>query len=86
MFTRIKWIKKRAYALWEKEGYPTGRDFHHWEQATKEHDALKNSAASVDGREIKAKVIRKPRVAAAATAKTATSAAPKKTTRKVASK
>lgn len=27
------WIKRRAYALWESEGYPSGKDRDHWEQA-----------------------------------------------------
>lgn len=29
-------IRKRAYALWESEGKPDGRDQHHWLQAQKE--------------------------------------------------
>ncbi|MBW9113313.1 DUF2934 domain-containing protein [Rhizobium cauense] len=51
--TREEWIKKRAYALWEEEGRPSGRDFMHWEQARTERQALEGSAASPDGKEVK---------------------------------
>lgn len=53
--TRDEWIKKRAYSLWEEEGHPTGRDSMHWEQARNEREALESSAASVDGKEVKAR-------------------------------
>lgn len=26
-------IRQRAYELWEREGYPEGREFEHWMQA-----------------------------------------------------
>jgi hypothetical protein len=42
--SRDEWIKKRAYALWEEEGYPTGRDSTHWEQATKERAIMETTA------------------------------------------
>ena len=32
-------IRQRAYALWEQEGRPEGRDRHHWEQASGEMQA-----------------------------------------------
>ena len=48
-----EWISQRAYALWEEEGRPTGRDFKHWEQARAERQALEGSAASPDGKEVK---------------------------------
>jgi len=35
-------IAERAYALWEKEGRPHGRDVEHWSQA--EHDVGMNGA------------------------------------------
>ncbi|MBB4576366.1 DUF2934 domain-containing protein [Rhizobium lentis] len=54
--TREEWIKKRAYALWEEEGYPTGRDSIHWEQARHECEALEGSAAN--GKEAKSKAKR----------------------------
>lgn len=41
-----EWISKRAYTLWEKEGHPTGRDAHHWEQARHEFSLLKTSEAT----------------------------------------
>ncbi|MGO7131774.1 DUF2934 domain-containing protein [Rhizobium leguminosarum] len=56
--TREEWIKKRAYTLWEEEGYPTGRDSIHWEQARDERDALEGSAASSNGKEAKPKAKR----------------------------
>lgn len=63
--TRDEWIKKRAYALWEEEGHPMGRDSIHWEQAGAEHDALKGASKSPNGKEVK------PRAKRAAAAKTA---------------
>ncbi|MBZ5759766.1 MULTISPECIES: DUF2934 domain-containing protein [Rhizobium] len=42
--SRDEWIMKRAYALWEEEGYPTGRDSIHWEQATKERAVMETTA------------------------------------------
>ena len=42
--SRDEWIKKRAYSLWEEEGYPTGRDQHHWEQAMKERAVMETTA------------------------------------------
>ncbi|MGO4134305.1 DUF2934 domain-containing protein [Rhizobium brockwellii] len=57
--TRDEWIKKRAYALWEEEGHPTGRDSFHWEQARHERDTLEGSAASSDGKEVKPKAKRR---------------------------
>jgi hypothetical protein len=29
-------IQERAYAIWEQEGRPDGRDWEHWYQAAKE--------------------------------------------------
>ncbi|MEH7882476.1 DUF2934 domain-containing protein [Rhizobium laguerreae] len=54
--TREEWIKKRAYTLWEEEGYPTGRESIHWEQARHERDALEGSASN--GKEAKPKTKR----------------------------
>lgn len=31
-----EWISRRAYALWEEEGYPSGKDTEHWERARQE--------------------------------------------------
>lgn len=41
---RMEWISKRAYALWEQEGRPQGRDQHHWDQAVRERDELERVA------------------------------------------
>ena len=46
--TREEWIKKRAYALWEEEGHPTGRDSIHWEQARKERETLDDLIRRID--------------------------------------
>ncbi|MGG7579546.1 DUF2934 domain-containing protein (plasmid) [Rhizobium sp. YTUHZ045] len=56
--TREEWIKKRAYALWEEEGHPTGRDSIHWEKARHEREALEGSAAPSNGKEAKPKAKR----------------------------
>jgi hypothetical protein len=74
--TREEWIRKRAYALWEEEGRPAGRDFVHWEQARAEREALEGSAASVDGKEVKT---RKRSVAPPKANGVIKAAAPKKT-------
>lgn len=42
--SRDEWIMKRAYSLWEEEGYPAGRDSVHWEQATKERAVMETTA------------------------------------------
>ena len=36
-------IAKRAYAIWEREGRPHGRDFDHWLKAERE---MKSGAAT----------------------------------------
>ena len=36
---REKRIEQRAYALWEAEGYPHGKDEEHWWRAASEVDA-----------------------------------------------
>lgn len=72
--TREEWIKKRAYALWEEEGHPTGRDSIHWEQARAEHDALKGALKSPNGKEAK------PRAKRTVAANTAAPAAAAKVT------
>jgi hypothetical protein len=33
-------VRERAYAIWEQEGRPDGREFHHWERAIHEIRAL----------------------------------------------
>jgi hypothetical protein len=54
--SRDEWIKKRAYSLWEEEGYPTGKEAAHWEQATKEHGVMEKTAP--DGLKVKPKAKR----------------------------
>ncbi|OCJ07274.1 hypothetical protein A6U86_09430 [Rhizobium sp. AC27/96] len=64
--SRDEWIKKRAYAIWEEEGYPAGRDGIHWEQASSERIALEKSAGKEAKLGAKSKAKRKPTVAVAA--------------------
>ena len=66
--SRDEWIKKRAYAIWEEEGYPSGRDVEHWAQASSERIALEKTAADGGTIDIKPKAKRKTAVAAAAVA------------------
>jgi hypothetical protein len=77
--TQKEWIEKRAYALWEQDGRPAGRDHAHWEQAMKERTALEGTAASADGKEVKSKA---KRAAPAAKTNGVAKAAPKKATAK----
>lgn len=53
---RFEWISKRAYAIWEAAGRPSGHSQHHWEQAAKEREIMERTRASVDGEEILAKL------------------------------
>jgi hypothetical protein len=85
------WIKKRAYALWEAEGYPTGKDREHWEQAKLEYATLK--PAALNGASAKASggkaaaAVKPPKAASKAAAPKASSpkAAPKTVASKAAS-
>ncbi len=89
-----EWIRKRAYALWEQEGYPAGKDREHWEQAKLEY-ATRGPTASVKAPEAVARKkapaepkAAKPAAAKApkAAAKPAAKAAPKAESDKAASK
>ncbi|TXH83236.1 MAG: DUF2934 domain-containing protein [Rhizobium sp.] len=86
--SRDEWIKKRAYAIWEEEGYPSGRDVEHWERASGELIAFEARAMNGDRIDIKPKAKRKPTVAAAAVAeeKVAKPAAKKMSKKAAASK
>ncbi|CDZ70172.1 Hypothetical protein NGAL_HAMBI2610_17730 [Neorhizobium galegae bv. orientalis] len=85
------WIRKRAYTLWEEEGYPSGKDREHWERAKLEYatlgpTALKTPAAGSRGKS--ATSVKPPKAASkAATSKpaaktAAAKASPAKTTSK----
>jgi FMN phosphatase YigB (HAD superfamily) len=50
--SREEWISRRAYALWEAEGRPEGRDRENWLQASAEYDQLERTKASRDGKEV----------------------------------
>ncbi|MDE1157569.1 MAG: DUF2934 domain-containing protein [Neorhizobium sp.] len=49
------WIKRRAYELWEEEGYPSGKDHEHWERAKLEFVTLKPVAGEKPAKAAKAK-------------------------------
>ena len=78
---RDEGIKKRAYAIWEEEGHPTGRDAEHWAQASSERIALEKTAngSTID---VKPKAKRKTAVAAAAVAEEKSAKPAKKTPKK----
>jgi len=88
------WIRKRAYALWEEEGYPSGKDREHWERAKLEYAALKpvaSKASPAASRRKTAAAVKPPEAAPrgkpapskAVSSKTATkTAAPKAATAK----
>lgn len=91
--SRDEWIEKRAYAIWEAEGYPSGRDAVHWEQASQERIALerstgkdKKSAAKPKAKiDVKPKATPKVKAAVAAAVTDAPAkAAPKRASKKAA--
>ena len=43
-FEREQRIRKRAHALWEREGRPEGRNEEHWAQACREIDTEEHTA------------------------------------------
>lgn len=53
-YTENEWISKRAYAIWEEEGHPHGRDSDHWLQASSEFERLNATAATKPARTRKA--------------------------------
>jgi hypothetical protein len=44
---RREQVSKRAYAIWEAEGYPHGRDREHWRQAEAEIDDARPGTVAV---------------------------------------
>lgn len=90
--SRDEWIEKRAYAIWEAEGYPSGRDEVHWEQASQERIALEKSTGKdkKSTAKPKAKIDVKPKTTpkvkatvAATTSDVVAKAAPKRASKKV---
>jgi len=45
-------IRRRAYAIWESEGRPEGREWDHWVQAAREIEAEEGGHAGDEGAEI----------------------------------
>ncbi len=46
------WVSQRAYAIWEAEGRPYGRDAENWQKAAAEFEQLEMTKASSDGTEL----------------------------------
>jgi hypothetical protein len=83
--SRDEWIKKRAYAIWEEEGYPSGRDAVHWEQASGECIALEKNVGKDEKIGVKSKAKGKTTAAmAAAVSDAATKAVTKRVSKKAA--
>ena len=49
MDDRERKIRDRAYAIWEREGRPQGRESEHWRQAEREVDDAPGAAAGEAG-------------------------------------
>tara|TARA_B100000678_G_C18049795_1_gene438185 strand:+ start:115 stop:399 length:285 start_codon:yes stop_codon:yes gene_type:complete len=62
-------IRNRAYAIWQEEGEPEGRDAEHWAKARAEFDDAATAAPS--------KAARKPRTSAAKAGAESKATAPK---------
>ena len=48
-----EWIAQRAYAIWEEEGRPGGRDGEHWRLASDEWTRLTQSAVVTREKSVK---------------------------------
>ncbi|NTJ67787.1 DUF2934 domain-containing protein [Agrobacterium rhizogenes] len=82
--SRDEWIKKRAYAIWEEEGHPSGRDVEHWARANIERIALEETVANGGTIDVKPKAKRRTAVAAAAIAEEKLAKPAKKVSKKTA--
>lgn len=49
MEDRERQVRERAYAIWEREGRPAGKERQHWEQAAQDVDAEQRSAVDETG-------------------------------------
>ena len=49
MKDREQRIRERAYALWQREGRPDGREREHWQTATREIDSESGSGSDAAG-------------------------------------
>ncbi len=47
--TREQAIRERAYAMWEDEGRPDGRELDHWHRAEAEIDSAGQQSSSENG-------------------------------------
>ncbi|TCU30689.1 DUF2934 family protein [Rhizobium azibense] len=52
VYNKDDWISQRAYAIWEEEGRPFGRETENWQQAAAEFDQLQTTKASIDGTDL----------------------------------
>jgi hypothetical protein len=52
VYNKEDWISQRAYAIWEAEGRPYGREAENWQQAAAEFEQLQMTKASIDGTDL----------------------------------
>ncbi|APO79894.1 hypothetical protein AM571_PC02168 (plasmid) [Rhizobium etli 8C-3] len=52
VYNKDDWISQRAYAIWEEEGCPFGRETENWQQAAAEFEQLQMTKASIDGTDL----------------------------------
>ncbi|MBB4277473.1 DUF2934 domain-containing protein [Rhizobium mongolense] len=52
VYNKEDWISQRAYAIWEAEGRPCGRETENWQQAAAEFEQLQMTKASIDGTDL----------------------------------
>ncbi|MFA1625450.1 DUF2934 domain-containing protein [Rhizobium mongolense] len=52
VYNKEDWISQRAYAIWEAEGRPCGREAENWQQAAAEFEQLQMTKASIDGTDL----------------------------------
>lgn len=75
-------IARRAYALWEEEGRPDGRDLDHWSRAAAEIGAVPTPAPEAIGVDVPAAAPKKTARRKAAPANGAEAAPAKKASRR----
>ncbi|MCJ9750869.1 DUF2934 domain-containing protein [Neorhizobium sp. BETTINA12A] len=80
------WIRKRAYILWEEEGYPSGKDREHWERAKLEYATLGPTASKKPAAGSRGKSAGKSAIAAKSPKAAAKAATPKPAVKTAAAK
>jgi hypothetical protein len=75
---REQWLQHRAYAIWESEGRPNGREHEHWEQAERELAANQSTRERTAMDAAQPEAVKTPRKRAAGTAASAAARTRKK--------